>query len=246
MNLREGPLADVRVRQAISLSIDRSRIVDVIWYGYGKPAVGPIVSTDPHYFNKALKPLAYDPKKAAELLDAAGLKRGADGVRFRITQHYLPYGENWVRMAEYIRQELGKQGIAVETKAADLPGWLKTIYTDYAFNITSTFSHNYSDPSIGTERSYTSSNIRQGATFVNSMGYRNARVDELYKLASRELDGAKRKAQFDEIQQILHEELPVIFLMEMHYVHLWNKRVNGLVTNGVSMYSNWDGVWKGK
>jgi peptide/nickel transport system substrate-binding protein len=68
----------------------------------------------------------------------------------------------------------------------------------------------------------------------------------LYRAASRELNRAKRKEQFNEIQQILHDELPVIFLMEMHYVHLWNKRVHGLITNGVSMYSNWDGVWKEK
>jgi peptide/nickel transport system substrate-binding protein len=53
-----------------------------------------------------------------------------------------------------------------------------------------------------------------------------------------------RKKQFDEIQQILHDDLPVIFLMEMSYTHVWNKRVHGLITNGISMYSSWSGVWK--
>ena len=134
----------------------------------------------------------------------------------------------------------------VETKSLDLAGWLKAIYTDYNYEITSTFQHNYSDPSIGTERSYTSYNIKKGATFTNSMGYVNPRIDELYRAASRELNSAKRKEQFNEIQQILHDDLPVIYIMEMHYVHLWNKRVHGLITNGISMYSNWDGVWKEK
>lgn len=246
LNLREAPLNDVRVRQAISLSLDRNRIIDVIWYGYGKPGIGPIVSSDPTYFNKALKPYAYDPRKAAELLDQAGYKRGSDGVRFKITQHVLPYGESWTRLGEYVKQELSKQGIAVETKSADLAGWLKAVYSDWAFHMTSTFQHNYADPTIGVERSYLSANIKPGAAFMNSMAYKNPRVDELFALAARELDPAKRKAQFDEVQQIIHDEQPVIYLMEMQYVHLWNKRVNGLITNGVSMYSGWDGVWKAR
>lgn len=246
VNLREGPMADVRVRKAISMALDRSRIIDVIWYGYGKAATGPIVSANPALFNTSMKPLAYDPKKAAALLDEAGFKPGADGLRFKIVQHYLPYGENYVRLAEYVKQELQKIGIGVETKSLDLAGWLKTVYTDWGFNLTSTFSHNYSDPSIGVERTFTSSNIKKGASFTNSMGYSNPKVDELFKAASREMDAGKRKNQFLEIQSILNDELPVIFLIEMQYVHVWNKKVNGLIQNGISMYSNWDSVWKAK
>lgn len=246
LNLREAPLNDRRVREAMSLALDRSRIIDVIWYGYGKPGIGPIVSSDPTYFNKALKPYAYDPRRANAILDEAGYKRGADGVRFRMTQHVLPYGENWTRLGEYVKQEFSKLGIVVETRSADLAGWLKAVYGDWAFQMTSTFQHNYADPTIGVERSYLSTNIKPGAAFMNSMAYKNPRVDELFALAARELDPAKRKAQFDEVQQIIHDEMPVLYLMEMQYVHLWNKRVNGLITNGISMYSGWDGVWKAK
>jgi peptide/nickel transport system substrate-binding protein len=244
VNMRDKPLADVRVRQAISLVLDRAKIIDVIWYGQGTPATGPIVSANPVLYNKALKPYEYDPRKANQLLDEAGYKRGANGVRFEMTQNFLPYGENWVRLAEYVRQELGKVGIAVKTESLDLGGWLKAVYTDWSFNLTSTFSHNYSDPSIGVERTFTSDNIKKGATFTNSMGYKNARVDELFAKAARETDTAARKKQFDEIQQILHDELPVIFLVELSYTNIWNKRVHGLITNGISMYSSWDGVWK--
>jgi peptide/nickel transport system substrate-binding protein len=244
VNMREKPLADVKVRQAISMVLDRQKIVDVIWYGQGTPGIGPIVSANPTFFNKALKPYEYSPAKANQLLDEAGYKRGADGVRFKITQNFLPYGENWIRLGEYIRQELGKVGISVETQSLDLGGWLKAVYTDWTFNITSTFSHNYSDPSIGVERTFTSENIKKGATFTNSMGYKNARIDELFAKVGRETDVAVRKKQFDEIQQILHDEMPVIFLVELSYTHVWNKRVHGLITNGISMYSSWSGVWK--
>lgn len=243
VNLRDKPLADKRVRQAISMALDRRKIVDIIWFGQGKPASGPIVSANPAY-NKALKPLPYDPKAANRLLDDAGYKRGAQNMRFKLSQNFLPYGESWVRLAEYIRQELGKIGIEVETQSLDLGGWLKKIYTDWDYGFTSNFTHNYSDPSIGTQRSFVSSTIAKGATFTNSMNYRNPRIDELYDKALVEVDPVKRGRMFDEIQVILQDELPVIFLVEIAYTHLWNRRVQGMISNGISMYSSWDGVWK--
>lgn len=243
VNLRDKTLADKRVRQAISMALDRKKIVDIIWFGQGKPAAGPIVSGNP-FFNKALKPLAYDPKAANKLLDDAGYKRGANNMRFKLQQNFLPYGESWVRLGEYIKQELGKIGIEVETQSLDLGGWLKKIYTDWDYGFTSNFVHNYSDPTIGTQRSFISGTIAKGATFTNSMNYRNPRIDELYEKALVETDVAKRRKMFDEIQVILQDDLPVIFLVEIAYSHLWNKRVHGLIANGISMYSSWDGVWK--
>ncbi len=242
VNLREKPLSDVRVRKAISMAIDRRKVVDVMWYGQGKPATGPLISANPWY-DKSLKPFEYNLKKANQLLDQAGYKRGPDGVRFKMTQHFTPYGESFVRLAEYTKNELGKLGIQVETQSADMGGWLKAIYTDWSYQITNNFTHNYSDPAIGTQRAFVSSNIRKGASFTNSMGYKNDRVDELFAQAAVEIDTARRKAQLAEVQKILRDELPVIFLVEIAYSHLYNKRVHGLITNGISMYSNWDSVW---
>ena len=242
LNIREKPLSDKAVRQAISMAIDRKKVVDIIWYGQGKPATGPLVSANPWY-DKRLKPFEYNLKKANEMLDKAGYKRGPDGTRFKITQHFTPYGESFVRLAEYTKNELGKLGIVVETQSADMGGWLKAIYTDWSYHMTNNFTHNYSDPAIGTQRAFVSSNIRKGASFTNSMDYKNPRVDELFAQSAIEIDEKKRAAQLAEIQQILRDELPVIFLVEIAYSHLFNKRVHGLITNGISMYSSWDSVW---
>jgi len=243
VNLREKPLSDVNVRQAISLAIDRAKLVDVIWYGQGKPARGPVVSGNPNHFDKTLKPFEYSPAKANKLLDDAGYKRGAAGVRFKLVQNFLPYGEEWVRQAEYIKQELGKIGIQVETQSLDMGGWLKRIYTDWNYDFTSNFTHNYPDPTIGVQRAFISTNIKKGATFNNSMDYRNPTLDELFAKAAQLDDGPERNKVWAEIQGILRNDLPVIFLMEMSYTHVWNKRVHGLITNGISMYSSWDSVW---
>ncbi len=243
VNTRAKPLSNAAVRQAMSLAIDRKRLVDVIWYGQGKPASGPIVSGNPNHFDKALKPLEYNVDKANKLLDAAGYKRGADGVRFKLVQNFLPYGEEWVRQAEFLKQELRKVGIAVETQSLDMGGWLRRIYTDWNYDFTSNFTHNYSDPTIGVQRAFISTNIKRGATFSNSMDYANEKLDALFAKAAQLEDGPARAKVWAEIQAILRSDLPVIFLMEMSYTHVWNKRVHGLVTNGISMYTGWDSVW---
>lgn len=243
INLREKPLSDVKVRKAISMAIDRNKVVDVIWFGQGKPATGPIVSANPNHYNKALEPFEYDPDKANQLLDEAGYPRGSDGIRFKMTQHFTPYGDSFVRLAEYTKQELSKIGIDVETQSADMGGWLRAVYTDWSYHMTNNFTHNYSDPCIGVQRAFISTNIRRGASFTNSMGYENPRLDSLFEQACQEIDDAKRKELLDEIQVILADELPVIFLVEIAYSHLYDKRVHGLITNGISMYSNWDSVW---
>ena len=122
-------------------------------------------------------------------------------------------------------------------------GWLKKVFTDWTYQLTSDFHHNYSDPTIGVQRAFISTNIQKGATFSNSMGYNNPKVDELLKKAAALPDGPDRKKIWDDVQKIMHDELPVIFLIEMGYTHIWNKRVKGLIVNGISMYSNWDSVW---
>jgi peptide/nickel transport system substrate-binding protein len=38
--------------------------------------------------------------------------------------------------------------------------------------------------------------------------------------------------------------MPEIFLVDMFYTSVWNRRIHGLITNGISMYSNWDSVWR--
>jgi peptide/nickel transport system substrate-binding protein len=233
-----GPLLWLEV----SMAINRKTVVDVMWYGQGKPARGPLVSGNP-LFDASLPQFEYNLQKANQLLDQAGYPRGAGGVRFKITQHFTPYGESFQRLAEYTKNELGKIGIQVETQSADMGGWLKAIYTDWSYHITNNFTHNYSDPAIGTQRAFVSSNIRKGASFTNSMGYENPRIDQLFAESGVEIDPAKRKAQYAEIQKILREDLPVIFLVEIAYSTLWNKKVKGLITNGISMYSSWDGVW---
>lgn len=241
-NLRKKPLSDLKVREAISLALDRKKIVDVIFYGQGEPATNPIIHDNRIFYNKDLKPYEFNPDKAKKLLDEAGYPVKPDGHRFELSFSSLPYGAAWDRLGEYVRLALGNIGIEVKIRKQDMGGWLKQVYTDWDFDLASTFYHDYSDPSIVLEQEFVSWAIRRGG-FNNAMGYRNDRIDALLKQGNTESDLPKRQKIYFEVEQILHDEMPEIFLMDQYYTNVWNKRVHGLLQNGISMYSSWDSVW---
>lgn len=178
---------------------------------------------------------------ANKLLDEAEYPRGADGIRFKIVHDMLPYGDEWRRLGEYIKQALGDVGIDVTLRYEDVPTWLKRVFTDYDYNITSTFYYNLADPVMGVHRQYHSSMIRKGTVFVNGSGYSNPKVDKLLDDATVETDPAKRAAQYGEFQKILAEDVPLIFMTEMDFVTVYSKKVKGAFDDALGAYSSFAG-----
>ena len=70
--------SDVQVRRAVNIGIDRNEMIDHVLNGYGSPAYS--VCDKMPWYNESAK-TEYDPEKAAELLEEAGWKAGADGIR---------------------------------------------------------------------------------------------------------------------------------------------------------------------
>jgi peptide/nickel transport system substrate-binding protein len=81
LNLTRPILADVRVRQALSLAVDRAGLAAKLGFGFLTPATADIPSFMWAYDPELRAP--YDPGRARALLDAAGWRIGADGIRVR-------------------------------------------------------------------------------------------------------------------------------------------------------------------
>jgi peptide/nickel transport system substrate-binding protein len=243
VNTRVKPLDDVRVRQAISHALDRNFILNKLWFGIGKVATGPIASTTRFYDPKVAKLQAYDPNKAKELLDAAGLKPNAKGVRFTIKQLALPYGEVWMRLAEYFRTALGHVGIEVVLETTDAGAWAKRI-GDWDYETSTNFVSQYGDPTLGVERTYVSTNIKK-ITFTNTGGYSNPKIDALFTTARESADAEVRAKAFSEIQAILCEEIPQIWLMEMAWPTISDKKLHNVITTAAGPNAGFSGVWIG-
>jgi peptide/nickel transport system substrate-binding protein len=230
-NLRKPPFNDVRVRRAIAHAIDRDFLLKNVWYGFGKPSTGPVSHAMGQYYSADVPAYKYDIALAQSLLDEAGFKRGAGGIRFRMMHDPLPGSDFYSNTGEYFRAAMQRIGIAVEVRNQDFASYYRRIYTDNDFDTTNFVAFNLTDPTMGVQRFYWSKNIQKGVIFSNGSGYANPRVDALLEAAQVEVDPAKRRAQFAEFQKITMEELPNIPIADVSWFTLQNRKVQGAITS---------------
>lgn len=241
-NTAKKPLNDVSVRKAIALTIDKKFISKALHGGFSQPADGPIVASSPFAIPDLITyPL--DLKKAADMLDAAGYKAGADGTRFKLTIDYLPgQDEQQKNVAEYIRAQLKKVGVMVDVRAsADFPSWAKRMAT-HDFDLSMDVVFNWGDPIIGVHRTYLSTNIRP-IVWTNTQSYNNPKVDELLNTAGGLLDPTKRKAYYATFQKIVTDELPIHFINNTPYHTASSKKVMNVPTTVWGPASPFDEVY---
>lgn len=230
-NTKKKPLEDVRVRQAIAFAANREFIVKKLMGGKATPSTGPIAPGSP-LEEKNVEQYKFDLAKASKLLDDAGLKPNADGVRTTLTIDYLPGGDEQQRnVAEYMRSALKRIGINLEVRSApDFPTWAQRV-SNYDFDLTMDTVYNWADPVIGVDRTYLTSNIRKGIIWSNTQQYSNPKVDELLGKAATETSPDKRKALYSEFQKIVVEDVPIYFINAVPYYNAFAKGLGDLPTS---------------
>jgi peptide/nickel transport system substrate-binding protein len=210
-NLTRKPMSDIAVRKAIAMAIDKNFFAKALQGGFAVPIDGPLHPSSP-FASKDLVRYPLDLKKAAEMLDKAGYKAGPNGERFKLNMDYFPGADEWGRNgAEYLRSQLKKIGIAVEVRPEpDFPTWAKRM-GEHDFDVSIDGTFNWGDPIIGVHRTYLSTNIKP-IVWSNTQSYANPKVDQLLNDAAKEVDPAKRRADYAAFQKIVTDELPVVYL----------------------------------
>jgi peptide/nickel transport system substrate-binding protein len=224
-NTKNPKLADKRVRQAISFAIDREFIVNGLAGGTVKRSTGPIASGSPFY-SAEVERYDLNVAKATQLLDAAGLKPGADGNRFALEVDGPPGFAALKAVQEYLKPALAKVGIAVTVRnSPDFPTWARRV-AGQQFEATVDGVWNWGDPVIGVHRTWLTSNIRPGVIWSNTQSYSNPKVDQLLADAGKEMNLAKRKALYKEFQKIVVDDCPVAFVIESTWGEGWGRKVD--------------------
>lgn len=242
-NIDRPHLKDVRVRQAIAHALDRNAITKVVWYGFGKPAISPVVSTLKQFHNPNVPQYAHDVKKAEALLDAAGLKKGADGVRLRLNIDYLPYGDDYKRTAEYVKQALKRVGIEASVRTQDTPTYTKRVYGDRDFDINIVWYAGFADPSLGVTRAYWPDLIGKNIPWTNASGYRDPKAKALIEQAQSSGDPAERVRLFNELQAKVQTDLPSLPLVELHFFTVHSANLKGAVSGVDQVYGSLKNAW---
>lgn len=239
---------DKRVRQALLLAIDRKAIVDSQLFGYGAVAntVMPPISWA---YNKDNKPTyGYDPKQANELLEAAGWKKGADGIRAkdgkRMSFTLWTNAGNKIREASIVAMQQFWKEVGVEAKTAteEWNAFLKRIgATPDGTRDFEIFLVGFSwgvDPNQKTM--WHSESITGG---FNMNKVKIAEVDKLLDDALNTLDQAKRKELYFKVQAIIAEEVPSAILFFSQTIMGYSKKLNGYTPSAAGSLNNVHEWW---
>jgi peptide/nickel transport system substrate-binding protein len=204
-----------QVRKALYMALDRKKIASKIYFNLAAPADS--VYSNAQWVHVAPKTqYPFDPKKAAQMLDDAGWRKGADGVRakngVRMEWELLTNAGNVARqtLVSYMADQWKSLGIEVTTRLLPLPQLVTTLNTTRQFDMGLIGISESLDPD--TTQIYSSKSIGNGA--LNSAAYRNPKIDDLLDQGVRVVDREKRRQIYQQIQDILAEDLafsPIVY-----------------------------------
>lgn len=243
-NLRNPILANEKVRHAIAHVVDKNWIIENIYFGFGYPATGPLHQEQADFYTAEGVPVyAPDLAMAEKLLDEAGYPRDASGKRFSIGIDPLPWGDEPLRISEYMREQLRQIGVELTIRTADMAGFVKRIYTDRDFDMNMVVGTSGPDPTIGVHRFYVSSNIKEGVAFSNGSGYSNPEIDEILAEAQLEMDLDKRKKLYADFQAIIMRDLPSLPLVATNRASVSTANLRDHTDGAIGSFGSLSAAW---
>ena len=209
-------LLDVRVRQAIDYAIDKQRIATTAMDGLA-PVASSLLSPVQEFYRwnvPADQLYTYDPARAKQILDAAGYKMGAGGIR--IAPNGKPLKFRLAAMTDYpmdvtaaklISGYLKAVGIGTTVQVLDEGTFTNDNYTNadddlYVWNWNADIDPGYILSTLTTDQILNGSDSE----------YSNPQYDALYVQQSEAMDPAARKSIIDQMQQILYKQSPYAVL----------------------------------
>ncbi|WP_169501797.1 ABC transporter substrate-binding protein [Kribbella catacumbae] len=209
-------LRNAGVREAFELAVDRKKIIDVAYLGYATPGSSIVPPVTGDWYNPAVKPITFDPAKAAKLLDEAGYRPGPDGIRvaggkpmsYEVIIPDVEGGEG-ERALQIVTEDFKKIGVQLKPKPADnatafdqLTGPGKK-YEQFTLSQWGWIAQR--DPDF----------LLNGMTCAqwgswNDTGYCDEEYDKLYDQQAAAVDDKARQAIVWQMQKMIYDARPYI------------------------------------
>jgi peptide/nickel transport system substrate-binding protein len=229
---RRAPFDKLEVRQALQYALDRDEFLAVCTSGLGQ-LIAPVPP--------ALKDYALDPKtlpeykqdldKAKQLLAQAGVPNG-----FKTSIDIIPAFATMVTGSQVLADQLKKIGIELEIKQYEYGVWLDRFNThqfDLAWNVTG--GNADPDPLL---RSRLHSTV--GSNQNNST---DTEIDKLLEQGKAITDLAKRKEHYANVQKVLVQKVPQVWMFSSDLIHVMKKSVKGYESHPSSFFQGVVNTW---
>jgi peptide/nickel transport system substrate-binding protein len=227
---------DPLVRQALSYTIDRQLIIDSFLAGAGEISTGPINPFLGDYYNPEVAQYPVDMDRAEELMAEAGWTRGDDGFlvnedgeRFHIVFNGPSNYPIMVQVMTYAEQQFAALGVEVEMEIVDWPVHLDA-YREGNYDLLMNWWITPPDPD-----QYTHYHSEVG----NWWNYANPEVDELLIQGRATAVREERVEIYHQFQEVVAEDLPVMYLYYPQEVQAITTRTQGFVEMGYRDALTW-------
>lgn len=225
LNTTKKPFDDPNVRKGISMALDRERMVKTALYGYTQPAnatgltkYGAKAWLSEQAIAQGKSWVTMDVNKANQMLDSAGLKKGAGGVRMapdgsRMSyQLIVPSGwTDWIADDQVISNNLRAVGIEAKIKTLSADTWTNNVYTGQ-FDMSLGWGDSGATPFNfyrGMMSAATYKPVGKTAT-DNWHRYKNQEATKLLDQFASTSDTNQQKKIMEQLQMIFVKEAPVI------------------------------------
>ena len=238
---------DRRVRQALLMALDRQAMVDAILFKQGTVADSTVPRISWGYNKSIRSTYPFDRARAESMLDAAGWRKGADGIREKDGQRFafqilLVAGLKYLEDTAAAMQDQWKRvGIEATPRAGDLA----TVIVPAFYN-TRNFDMLLTPIGLGDEPDNQSLIVGSAAAApggANAAPFKDSRVDAMLAEASTLSDRGRRAQLYAQVQDIVMEELPVAPLFFQKILEGINKRVQGVRFSALGGNSYYKDVW---
>ena len=242
-NCSHQVLAEIPVRQALNYAIDRATIIEKVLHNVGELNWSVLSPQSPVY-NPDVRRYPFDLAKAGALLDGAGWRRGADGVRVKDGRRLsllVTFGTGnpaWEQTIELIRSTWSQIGVAIETKTYPSSLYFAQfqnggIVQGGKFDICAFTWGNTPSPTTLVNL-YSSDTIPPAGQ--NDVRYKNAEVTRLLHGATRTYDPAEQKRLVQRAQAIIADEAPIFPLSQDVDLYPINSDLRGFDPNSTSPF----------
>jgi peptide/nickel transport system substrate-binding protein len=209
MNNSRKPYTDARVRRAVTHGINKPDVLKGAMFGMGKVLGANVDPLNPYYVDMSTA-VPHDPAAAKKLLAEAGYPNGFDTVLKVAPQYYYT-----VRSGEVIAENLKKIGVNVKLEQIEWGQWLSRVFREADFDLTI----------IGHAEAW---DIKNYANPKYYFRYDSAKFQELFKKSEVTIDDKARRELFVQMQKLMAEEAPVVWLYMHPRLAVARKGLQGL------------------
>jgi peptide/nickel transport system substrate-binding protein len=218
-NLAKPFFADEKVRKALTLAIDRERIIEQNLNLMAMQITGPFFLSSAAY-DTSISPYPYQPEEARRLLEEAGwIDLDGDGIRDKIVNgqktalrfklYYFVKSLSTKVIAEYITTTLRNIGVHCELCGLDIAD-LSRQFDDKDFDAIFMGWKLGTPPEDPRQLWHSAGAYEKGSS--NAIGFANSLIDSIIEKLNYEYDKPKRIALYHQFHQIIHAEVPYTFL----------------------------------